>query len=349
MSGIQLAELMAFTAVAEHLSFTKAAHQVGIALPTMSQTIRSLEERLGVRLFNRTTRSVALTEAGERLLGEIQPVIAGLDHALESVNLFRDKPIGTLRLAVSRPSSMRRLAPLLRPFLAEYPAIRLDIAVDDTHGDIVGGRFDAGIRVGQRVERDMTALRLGDDFRMMVVAAPSYLAHHPKPAVPRDLLNHNCLRYRAPWEGAIQPWIFCKGRQKKEVSVEGSLTVNDIELLVAAALDGVGIAYLPEPLAAPHVAQGRFVALLDDWCGGTMPGVFLYYPSRRQMPVPLKVFIEFIKKCRKRGIEREERMKASTSTVLAGTRTNDAIGTLTSVNKAEPSARAVPSPLQPTS
>ena len=305
MSRIQLAELTAFVAVAEHLSFTKAAQQLDIALPTMSQTIRSLEDRLGVRLFNRTTRSVAITEAGERLLGEIQPIIAGLDNALESVNLFRDKPIGTLRLAVSRPSAMRRLAPLIQPFLAEYPAIRLEISVDDTSSDIVSGRFDAGIRVGQRVERDMTAQRLGDDFRLLPVAAPSYLEQHPKPLVPRDLLNHNCLRFRPPWDGgSILPWTFGRGRQQREISVEGSLTVNDLDLLVGAALDGIGIANLPEPMAAPYLAQGRLMTVLEDWCGGTLPGVFLYYPSRRQMPVPLTVFLEFIKKRRKRETAR---------------------------------------------
>jgi DNA-binding transcriptional LysR family regulator len=301
MARPQLAELTAFVAVAEQLSFTKAAVQAGIALPTMSQTIRSLEERLGVRLFNRTTRSVALTEAGERLLGEIQPVIAGIDHALESVNQFRDTPIGTLRLAVSRPSAMRRLAPLLKPFLSEYPAIRVEIAVDDAQNDIVSGRFDAGIRVGQTVERDMTALRLADDFRILTVAAPNYLARHPAPSAPKDLLAHNCIRLRTPWDGTIQPWVFSKGRQTTEIAVSGSLTVNDVELLVSAALDGVGLAYLAEPLAAPHLAQGRLVTLLDDWSGGTLPGVFLYYPSRRQTPVPLAVFLEFVKKWRKRA------------------------------------------------
>jgi len=304
MSRIQLAELTAFVAVAEHLSFTKAAHQLDIALPTMSQTIRSLEDRLGVRLFNRTTRSVAITEAGERLLAEIQPIIAGLDHALESVNLFRDTPIGTLRLAVSRPSAMRRLAPLIQPFLAEYPSIRMEISVEDSSGDIVSGRFDAGIRVGQMVERDMTALRLGDDFRLLPVAAPAYLEKHPKPLLPPDLLSHNCLRYRAPWDGAIMPWTFGRGRQQREISVDGSLTVNDIDLLVSAALDGVGIAYLPEAVAAPYLAAGRLVTLLEDWCSGILPGVFLYYPSRRQMPVPLKVFVDFIKQRRKREAAR---------------------------------------------
>ncbi|SDS47974.1 LysR family transcriptional regulator [Bradyrhizobium canariense] len=298
--GIQLAELTAFVAVAEHLSFTKAAVQVGVALPTMSQTIRSLEERLGVRLFNRTTRSVALTEAGERLLLEIQPIIAGIDHALESVNVFRDNPVGTLRLAVSRPAATRVLAPIIQPFLAEYPAIRLEVSADDTHSDIVSGRFDAGIRVGHRVERDMTILRLLDEFRMLAVATPDYLARHPAPSQPKDLHFHNCIRYRQPWDGSFQPWMFNKGRQHSEISVEGSLIANDLELVLSAALDGVGVAYLAEPLAAPLLADGRLVALLPGWCS-TLPGVFLYYPSRHQIPMPLLVFLKFIETWRKRS------------------------------------------------
>jgi DNA-binding transcriptional LysR family regulator len=297
--GVQLAELTAFVALAEQLSFTKAAVQVGVALPTMSQTIRSLEERLGVRLFNRTTRSVALTEAGDRLLLEIQPIIAGIDHALESVNLFRDNPVGTLRLAVSRPAATRVLAPIIQPFLTEYPAIRLEVAVDDTHSDIVSGRFDAGIRVGHRVERDMAILRLLDEFRMLVVAAPGYLARHPAPPLPKDLHFHNCIRYRQPWDGSIQPWLFNKGRQHSEISVEGSLIANDIELVLSAALDGVGVAYLAEPLVAPLLAEGRLVAPLQGWCS-TLPGVFLYYPSRHQIPMPLLMFLKFIEKWRKR-------------------------------------------------
>lgn len=299
MSHVQLAELTAFVAVAEQLSFTKAALQVGLSPPTMSQTIRSLEERLGIRLFNRTTRSVALTEAGERLLAEIQPIVEGIDNALESVNLFRDKPIGTLRLAVSRPSASRVLAPLIQPFLAEYPAIHLEVIIDDTHPDIVSGRFDAGILVGYKVERDMTVLRLFDDFRIFAVAAPDYLARHPGPSHPKDLQSHNCIRFRFPWDGSMQPWIFSKGRQQIEIAVKGSFTVNDLDLLVSAALDGVGIAYLAEPLAAPHLAQGRLVALLEGW-SCTLPGIFLYHPSRRQTPMPLKVFIQFVETWRER-------------------------------------------------
>jgi DNA-binding transcriptional LysR family regulator len=294
VNRIQLSELTAFVAVAEHRSFTRAAAQVGSSPPTMSQTIRSLEDQLGVRLFNRTTRSVALTEAGERLLAEIQPILEGIDHAVENINAFRDKPIGTLRLAATRPFATMLLAPLVQPFLAEYPAIRLEIAVDDTHGDIVSGRFDAGIRVGHRVERDMTILRIGDDFKMLAVATPAYLAGRPDLVHPNDLHAHNCVRYRMPWDGSVAAWVFTKGEEQIEIAVDGSLIVNDFDLWLSAVLDGVGIGYLPEPVIESYLAQGRLVALLQDW-SRTLT-VFLYHPSRRQNPMPLQVFLRFIER-----------------------------------------------------
>lgn len=302
MARIQLTELSAFVAVAEQRSFTKAAAQVGIALPTMSQTIRLLEERLGVRLFNRTTRSVALTEAGDRLFADVQPILEGIEHAIEGVNSFRDKPIGTLRLAVERPAAAiltaNRRPPLVQPFLAEYPAIRLEIVIDDAHGDIISGRFDAGIRLGHRIERDMTIMRMLDEFRMIAVATPDYLINRPKPSVPEDLHAHNCIRYRSPWEGTILPWVFAKGGERIEIAVEGSLIVSDVELSLRNTLDGVGIGYMPEPLVASHLTQGRLIALLEGW-SNTLPGVFLYHPSRRQTPAPLEVFLRFLEKWRK--------------------------------------------------
>ena len=300
--GVQLAELTAFVAVAEHLSFTRAAVQVGVALPTMSQTIRSLEDGLGVRLFNRTTRSVALTEAGDRLLAEVQPILEGIDHAVESVNSFRDKPIGTLRLAIDRSASQiltaRGSSPLIQPFLAQYPGIRVEISIDETHGDIINARFDAGIRLGHRIERDMTILRLADDFRVLTVASPDYLASHPRPFVPTDLHGHDCIRCRTPWDGALHPWSYAKGNQHSEIAVDGPLIINDIDLLVRVVLDGGGVGRLPEPLVASHIAQGRLVSVLEDW-STTKPGIFLYHPSRRQTPMPLQVFLRFVETWRK--------------------------------------------------
>jgi DNA-binding transcriptional LysR family regulator len=317
MGPVQLNELTAFVAVAEHRSFTKAAAQVGISKPTMSLTINALEQRLGVRLFNRTTRNVALTVAGERLLAQIQPVLEGIDQALDSVNSFRDKPIGTLRLAVARPVAMTSIAQIVRPFLAEYPAIRLEVALDDTHSDIVSGRFDAGIRVGLRVERDMTVLRFTDDLRVFVVAAPTYLEHHAKPLHPKDLHSHNCILYRTPWDGSVGTWLLKKGSEEVEIAVEGSYTVNDIDLIVNATLDGVGIGYIPEEMIAHHVAAGRLVVLLDGW-SRTVPGYFLYYPSRRQTPMPLQVFLRFIEKWRKSPQSRKGDMQIGNSASGAG-------------------------------
>jgi DNA-binding transcriptional LysR family regulator len=302
MARIQFTELTAFVAVAEHRSFTKAAAKIGIALPTMSQTVRSLEEHLGVRLFNRTTRSVALTEAGGRLLAEVQSILEGIDHAIENVNAFREKPMGTLRLAVERSASQIMLAnhfaPLVLPFLSEYPDINLEIVVDDAHSDIVSDGFDAGIRCGHRIERDMTILRVMEDFRLLAVAAPDYLAHHPRPSVPKDLHAHNCIRFRGPWDGSVHPWIFTKGNQQTEIAVGGSIIVNDADLLLRTALQGVGIGYIPEPMIASHVAEGRLVVLLEDW-SRMLPGIFLYHPSRRQTPMPLQVFLRFVEKWRK--------------------------------------------------
>jgi DNA-binding transcriptional LysR family regulator len=302
VARLQLAELTAFVAVAECRSFSKAAAQVGIAPPTMSQTIRALEARLGVRLFNRTTRSVALTEAGERLLAEVHPILSSVEHALESVNLFRDKPVGTLRLAVERPAAAiitaNHLSPLVQPFLAEYPGIRLEIAIDDAHGDIVSGRFDAGIRLGNRIERDMTILRMLDESRMVMVAAPDYLARNPAPSAPRDLLAHNCVRYRLPWEASVRPWVFTRGDETLEIAVDGSLVVNDIGLGLSNVLDGVGVGYMPETIVASHVARGRLAIVLEAW-SRTLPGIYLYHPSRRQTPTPLQVFIRFVENWRK--------------------------------------------------
>jgi DNA-binding transcriptional LysR family regulator len=293
MRGTQFAELSAFVAVAEHRNFTRAAAQLGISPSTLSQTIRSFEERLGVRLLNRTTRSVALTEAGERLVVQAQPVLDGIDNAIEAVNSFRDKPIGTLRLSMSRPAAVGVVGPLLPLFLGKFPDIKLEVNVDDTHSDIVAGRFDAGIRLGERIEKDMIAVRLLDEFRVMAVASPHYLARHPRPDTPADLHAHDCVRLRWDWDDLIQPWIFENAGRRVEVPVGGSLILNDIYLVLNAVLDGIGIGYLTEPVISKWVADGQLVPLLGEW-RGHMSGAYLYYPSRRQVPGPLRAFIDFM-------------------------------------------------------
>jgi DNA-binding transcriptional LysR family regulator len=294
MRGSQFAELSAFVTVAEHRNFTKAAAQLGISRSSLSQTIRSLEERLGVRLLNRTTRSVALTDAGERLLADAQPVLDGIDKAIEHVNAFRDKPSGALRLSMTRVTATFIVGPLLPKFLAKFPDIKLEIAADDTHNDIVSSRFDAGIGIGERIAKDMIAVRVLDDQRLMAVASPTYLAGHPRPTTPEDLHAHNCVRLRADWDGLIHSWVFENAGRRLEVAVDGSLVLNDWSLVVNAVLEGIGVGYIPELLIASHVANGRAVRLLEHWCGH-VSGVFLYYPSRRQMPGALRAFIDFMR------------------------------------------------------
>jgi len=294
MRGSQFAELSAFVTVAEHRNFTKAAAQLGISRPSLSHTIRSLEERLGVRLLNRTTRSVALTDAGERLLADAQPVLDGIDKAIEHVNAFRDKPSGTLRLSMTRVTASFIVGPLLPQFLAKYPDIKLEVASDDTHSDIVSSRFDAGIRIGERIAKDMIAVRVLDDQRLMAVASPAYLAHRPPPATPEDLHAHNCVRLRSDWDGSIQSWHFENADRRLEIAVDGSLVVNDWSLVVNAVLGGIGVGYIPELLVSSHVEDGRLVRLLENW-RGHVSGVFLYYPSRRQMPGALRAFIDFMR------------------------------------------------------
>ncbi len=293
MRGNHFAEFNAFVTVAQYRNFRKAAAQLGISTATLSHSIRGLEEQLGVRLLNRTTRSVAPTVAGERLLARLRPVFSDYEAALESVNEFRDKPAGVVRLTVAPGAAHFILAPLLPKFFAEYPDVRVDISVDNALVDIVAEQFDAGIRLGDHVERDMIALRLSTDLRHIAAASPDYLARHAKPETPRDLKAHNCIRIRLQ-SGVMLPWRFEKDGENIEVPVEGSLVVNDAELALAAALEGVGVLYLPIDYAAPLVAEGRLISLLEDW----MPhrgGFMLYYPSRRQNPAALQAFIDFLR------------------------------------------------------
>jgi DNA-binding transcriptional LysR family regulator len=293
MRGPELAEMNAFVTVAERCSFAGAAVQLGVSRSRLSETIRELEARLGVRLLNRTTRSVAPTEAGERLLAQIRPLLNDFDAVLNSINALRDKPAGLLRLTVPPPVASFMLAPLLARFLEQYPAINLEISVDGALTDIVAGRFDAGMRAGDHVERDMIALRIGEEIGSVVVAAPDYLARYKRPMTPRDLGVHDCIRFRFP-SGVILPWHFEKKGMHVEVAVEGRLTVNDPELAVKAALDGVGALYTALGYAAPEIKSGRLVPLLEDW-QTPAAAIFLYYPGRRQVPVALQAFIEFLR------------------------------------------------------
>jgi len=292
MRGTQFAELSAFVTVAEESSFTKAAKSLGISTATLSQSIRNLEERLGLRLLNRTTRNVSVTDAGERLLSQLRPVLDDYEAALESINNFRDKPCGSLRLTVPPPVVEFMLMPILSRFLAQYPDINVEISAEAALTNIVSERFDAGIRAGRRVERDMIAVKIFEPLALSLVASPVYLAKHGTPQTPQDLKEHNCIRFRLP--SGIWPWHFEKKGKKVDVAASGNAIVNDPYLATRLAVDGVGILFFAEPYVCAALRAKKLVSLLPDW----MPAnddLYLYYPSRRQNPAALEAFIAFLK------------------------------------------------------
>jgi DNA-binding transcriptional LysR family regulator len=293
MQRPEIAELAAFAAIAEGSSFVKAAGVLGVSASKLSKMIRALEERRGVRLFNRTTRSVALTEAGEHLFAQVRPALDDLTSALESINSFRDTPAGILRLTVSSVAAAMVIAPILGRFAATYPAITLDISVKDGSIDLIKGRFDAGIRRDKRIEQDMIAVRVSRAARIVSIASPAYLAKRQAPNAPKDLRRHNCIRFRLA-DGTVAKWEFEKGSRKLAVAVDGSLIVDNVDLMLRGALEDVGIGYLVEPYVSSFIEEGRLVPVLEDW-SPRFSGWHIYYPSRRQMHAPLKVFIEFVR------------------------------------------------------
>ena len=293
MTKASIAEMSAFVTIAERASFAKAATQLGVSRSSLSESLRALEERLGVRLLNRTTRSVALTEAGERLLTQLRPLLDNFDAALESVNAFRDSPAGHVRITVPRPAARTIIAPILSRFLRAYPAVTLEVAIDSTLTDIVRDRFDAGIRPGHRVERDMIALRVGEDSEPTMVASPDYLRRHGTPQQPSDLRSHNCTRMRFS-SNAFARWVFEKRGRSIEIDVTGSLVTGDSDLALRAALDGVALARVPRHTVESHLADQTLVAVLEDWRPRSV-GFYLYYPSRRQMPAALQALVDMLK------------------------------------------------------
>jgi len=256
--------------------------------------MRALEERLGVRLLTRTTRSVAPTEAGEKLLATVGPHLEGIESGLAAVSELRDKPAGTIRLTAVDHAAETVLWPALARFLAEYPDVQVDLVVDNTLRDIVSERFDAGIRMGERVARDMIAVRIGPEIRMAAVATPSYFERHAKPKLPQDLAHHSCINMRFATLGNVYAWEFEKGSREVNVRVDGQLTVNDIAVIRKAALNGLGIAFIPEDLVELDIAAGELVRVLDDWTP-PFPGYYLYYPSRRQQSPAFALLVEALR------------------------------------------------------
>lgn len=297
MARDTISDLTIFIAVARERSFTRAAARLGVSQSALSQTIRELEARLGVRLLTRTTRSVAPTEAGERLLSRIGPHFDEINAELTALDGLRDKPAGTIRITTSEHAAMTRLWPVLESFLPAYPDIKIELSIDFGFTDIVAERFDAGVRLGEQVEKDMIAVRIGPDLRMAAVAAPSYFARHPAPETPHDLARHDCINLRLPTLGGFYAWEFEKDGRALNVRVEGRLAFNNARMSAQAAEAGFGIAFIPEDHVLPSMAAGRLVRALSDWCP-PFPGYHLYYPSRRQ---PTSAFALLVETLRYRG------------------------------------------------
>lgn len=296
MKNPSTADLSIFLSIAQHLNFSRAAVDLGLTPSALSHSLRALENRLGVRLFNRTTRSVALTEAGERLYARLKPAFRDIDDALEDLNHFRDKPSGNLRITAGRQACELVLLPIAGAFLQAYPDIRLEVVESDALLDIVAAGFDAGVRFGNRLEADMVSLPIGPTLRSVVVASPAFLEQHVAPQKPEDLHALPCIRHRFP-SGALYRWEFERGGIVQEIEVNGPLTLGDVSLMIGPALQGLGLAYVFEDMAREHLASGRLVQVLVDWCP-YYPGLHLYYPSRRHVPAPLKAFIDFARNVR---------------------------------------------------
>ncbi len=287
-------DLLAFLAVARERSFTRAAAKLGVSQSALSHTIRGLEERLGLRLLTRTTRSVSPTEAGERLLQTVGPRFEEIESELAALNELREKPAGTIRITAIEHAADRVVWPMLAKLLREYPDIKVEIVIGYGLTDIVAERYDAGVRLGEQVAKDMIAVRIGPDMRMAVVGAPSYFAKRSPPKTPQELMSHNCINLRLPTRGGLYAWEFEKGKRQLKVHVEGQLVFNGTTQMLNAALAEFGLAYVPEDLARPHFANGRLRRVLEDWCP-PFSGYHLYYPSRRQPTPAFSLLVEALR------------------------------------------------------
>lgn len=287
-------DLLAFLAVARERSFTRAAAQLGVSQSAVSHTVRGLEARLRLRLLTRTTRSVAPTQAGERLLKTVGPWFERIDAEVAALSELRDKPAGTIRITAGEHAANTVLLPALIKLARDYPDISVEISVDYGLTDIVAQRFDAGVRIGEQVSKDMIAVRIGPDMRMAVVGSPAYFKQRPPPMKPEQLTEHNCINLRLPTYGGLYAWEFQKGKREIKVRVEGQFVFNTLAQRLDAALAGAGLAYLPEEAARPHIAEGRLKRVLEDWCP-PYPGYHLYYPSRRQNAPAFSLLIEILR------------------------------------------------------
>jgi DNA-binding transcriptional LysR family regulator len=290
----ELGDLTAFLAVAEERSFTRAAAKLGTSQSALSHTVRRLEGRLGLRLLTRTTRSVAPTEAGERLLETLRPALDEIDTRLAALSEMRDKPAGTIRITTGQHAAETVLWPALLRLLPHYPDVRVELSIDQALTDIVSERYDAGVRLGEQVAKDLIAVRIGPDMRMAVVGAPSYFATHPTPKTPHDLTRHTCINLRLPTLGGLYAWEFEKLGRELNVRVAGQLVFNDISMILKAATEGFGLAFVMEDQAQQLVNDGLLVRVLADWCP-SFSGYHLYYPSRRQLAPAFALLVESLR------------------------------------------------------
>ncbi|RWQ40259.1 MAG: LysR family transcriptional regulator [Mesorhizobium sp.] len=293
MNRTYLSQLAVLATVAQCGSFRGAARELGIAPSAVSHAVSSLEARLGVRLLARSTRSVAPTEEGAQLLERLRPALSEIDLALEAAVEARDRPAGNLRLTVPRTAAHLALTPRLGAFASAYPDVVLEIVIEDRFTDVVEGGFDAGVRLGESLQRDMIAVRIGPNLRGAVVGAPSYFATMPRPRHPHDLVGHRCLRFRFS-SGILYRWEFEKDGEAIEMAVQGPLILDEDHLVANAAVDGAGLAFLFEDYVREALATGRLIRVLEDWCP-SFDGFFVYYPSRRQMRPALRAFVDFFK------------------------------------------------------
>ena len=290
-------DIQAFIAVAREKSFTKAAAGLGVSPSALSHTIRNLEQRIGVRLLARTTRNVAPTEAGERLLNAVAPLFEQINNEIERIGELRDTPVGNIRITCSDDAAEGLLRPMLPAFLEKYADINVEICIDYGFTNIVSERFDAGIRLGESISKDMIAVRMGPDWRLSVVGTPAYFKTHPVPVTPQDLAHHRCINIRHSPAGSVYAWEFEKAGRKLNIRVNGPLISNSIVHVLNGALDGIGLAYVPESMAKPHIEKGNLIEVLADW-SPTFEGFHLYYPNRRHTS---SAFVAFVEAVRYRG------------------------------------------------
>lgn len=287
-------DLLAFLAVARERSFTRAAARMGVSQSALSHTLRHLEARIGVRLLSRTTRAVAPTEAGERLIDGIGPHFDQIEAHLDAVSALREKPAGTIRISASDYAISHVLWPKLKTFLPRFPDIKVELFLDNGLSDIVTERHDAGVRMGYQLAKDMISARIGPDVRYAVVGSKSYFADHPEPGKPQDLVEHRCINYRFTTSGGLYAWEFEEARREIKIRVDGPLAFNNIFHVLDAALAGFGLAYVPEEIARPHIKKGRLKRVLESWCP-SWEGYYLYYPSRRQSSPAFNVLVEALR------------------------------------------------------